>query len=87
MELHKTKNKKYTDWYVDPSYSNSQTLWNNGFAICIVPSRENGTWTLQVFDEFSSEPHPTLLFETEPFENMETARSAAENSITELSRD
>lgn len=77
---------RYTDWYIDPSYSSTPTLWCDGFAMCLVDNGD-GKWSVEAYDEqngaFSvGEP----MFCMSGFANEDEAMSAAENRIVELSR-
>lgn len=78
--------RKYTDWYIDPSYSNTPTIWRDGFALCLV-DQGNGSWAVQAYDErngsFSTgEP----LLEMDSFRSADEAKAAAEIKIFELTR-
>lgn len=79
---------KYTDWYIDPSYSSLPTLWRDGFAICLVPAQgEQSTWSFQAYDERNG-AHTTgrMLFEETEFETESAARHAAKARLFELER-
>ena len=78
--------QKYTDWYIDPSYSNTPTIWKDGFALCLV-EKEGGKWSVQAYDErngsFSTgEP----MLEMECFDTVDEAKAAAESKLFELER-
>lgn len=76
---------KYTDWYIDPSYSNAPTLWHDGFAMCLV--EDEGMWSVQAYDERNgSFSTGETLFELHPFATADEAKVAAEGKIMELSR-
>lgn len=76
---------RYSDWFIDPSYSRCETIYRNGFAMCLVPA-DNGTWTAQAYDELAETSRAVPLFETSPFDSLDEARHAAEQKIFELSR-
>lgn len=77
---------KYTDWYIDPSYSNTPTLWRDGFAMCLVDNAD-GKWSIEAYDEHNGAFNTGQpMFCMDDFADAAAAMSAAESRIVELSR-
>lgn len=79
--------RDFIDWYIDPSYSRMQTIYRNGFAMCVCPSDDQRGWFAQGYDEHNGAfATGKTIYESKVFVSQDAAKRDAEREIMKLIR-